>query len=225
MQIIIHACPQRMWYVRGILVPELTAQGIASGDIDVKCDTERRGNLNSCMRIFAACKGKPGGAWHLQDDVFPSADFAQRIAEHDDGVVCGYVNEEFGPDVRSVGFVTPDSAWNSFPCIRLPHELAAACAEWFYNDARHRPEFAPWVQTGKRDDSFFHVFLEEQMFRKHTFAKTVLNLSPCLVEHVDWLVGGSIVNRWRGHKSRAYYWDDEARIDELAEWIKRVRNA
>lgn len=220
MQLIIHSCPQRMWFVDGLLVPELKAQGIADSEIRVECDWLRRGNLNSCMRIFAECKGKPGGAWHLQDDVWPSADFAERVRQYDFGVVCGYVNEEFGPDWKLWGDVQPFMSWNSFPCIRLPNNLAAACADWFYSDARHRPELQTWVNTGKRDDSFFHLFFEEQKE-----VKSAYNLKPNIVEHVDWLVGGSVINKWRGHQSRAAYWADESRIEDLAQKINEVRNA
>lgn len=220
MRIIIHACPKRMWFVDRLLVPELRAQGIAKREIDVRCDEERRGNLNSCMRIFASCRGIEGGTWHLQDDVWPSADFGKKVREYDEGVVCGYVNEEFGPDWRLWGDVQPAMSWNSFPCIRLPNELAADCADWFYGDARHRPELQTWVQTGKRDDSFFHLFFEEQKKVKNAY-----NLRPNIVEHVDWLVGGSVVNRWRGHESRAAYWPDDARIEALEKKIKDVRNA
>lgn len=220
MQIIIHACPQRMWYVDGLLVPELKAQGIVDSEIDVRCDTDLRGNLNSCMRIFDSCRGKPGGAWHLQDDVWPSADFAEKARQYDFGLVCGYCNVEFGPKWDLWGDVMPKMSWNSFPCIRIPHELAAECAAWFYGDARHRPELQSWVQTGKRDDSFFHLFLEEQKSIKNAY-----NLRPNIVEHVDWLMGGSIVNKWRGKPSRAAFWADDQRIEDLKVRIDEVQNA
>ena len=37
MKILIHACPQRMWYVEEFLVPELRAQG--AENIEIWCDS------------------------------------------------------------------------------------------------------------------------------------------------------------------------------------------
>lgn len=215
MQVVIHACPQRMWYVEGYLVPTLREQGLEESEIEVWNDAHHWGCLISCMRCFASREGIPGGAWHLQDDVMLSRDFVRRAREHDEGVVCGYCNEEFGPDVTKTGTVRAADSWNSFPCIRIPNDLAAECARWFFHDARNRAEFAGWVNTGKRDDSFWHAFFEE----RHPDGPA-LNLVPNLADHVDFLVGGSVVNKWRGHNSRAYYWQDESLLEILKNRIK-----
>jgi hypothetical protein len=48
-------------------------------------------------------------------------------------------------------------------------------------------------------------------------------MKPNLVEHVDWIVGGSILSPWRGYLARAEYWDDEDLVEELKTEVKRVR--
>ena len=65
MKIMIHTCPERLWYVEEFLVPSLIAQGI--DDIKVWNDERRVGNLASCLASFASCSG--GETWHMQDDV------------------------------------------------------------------------------------------------------------------------------------------------------------
>ena len=45
MNIMIHACDDRMWYVNDFLVPSLLAQGIPKSSIKLWADTEHKGNL------------------------------------------------------------------------------------------------------------------------------------------------------------------------------------
>ena len=35
MRVLIHACPARMWYVDGFLIPSLMAQGLGKNEIEV----------------------------------------------------------------------------------------------------------------------------------------------------------------------------------------------
>ena len=44
-----------------------------------------------------------------------------------------------------------------------------------------------------------------------------------MVEHVDWLIGGSTVNQWRGYICRSDLWTDEALVDELREKLKNEK--
>ena len=71
------------------------------------------------------------------------------------------------------------------------------------------------MKTGKMDDDVFRTFLLNEHGRE-----TVLNLRPNLVEHVDWIIGGSILSPWRGFVARAHFWDDEALVDELKEAVR-----
>ena len=239
MKVMIHACPERLWYVDRFLLPELREQG--AEEVRVWYDGTGRGNLLSCMEAFASLgtgeDASPGGAeedrglpqsppatapserepdtWHLQDDVLLCRDFVRRAEELEEipGILCGFVSELGGPDCNLRGRVYVPDMWYSFPCIRIPDALARGCAEWFLSGAWRReadPAAFAMEAAGRGDDWFFREYME----LRHG-GETALNLVPCLAEHVDWLLGGSIVSRWRGHPTRAVYWEDEERVEEL----------
>ena len=208
----VHACPKRMWYVEGFLVPELERQG--ADEIEIFNDTEGLGNLRACMKAFASCAGD-GGTWHIQDDVLLCRDFVERCREHDDGVVYGFCNEAFTDDPLQTGRVSVEDAWHSFQCIRIPDAYARECAAWLDGPGKTSGLYPIWIKSGKMDDDVFRTFLIDQHGRE-----TVENLKPNLVEHVDWIVGGSVLHPWRGYIARAYWWDDEDLVKELKEAVK-----
>lgn len=216
MKFLIHACPDRIWYVDEFLVPSMLEQGIPLEDITVWNDVDRKGCLQSCMDAFKWC-GTDGGTWHLQDDVIISSDFAQRTRDYDDGVVCGFVNEIFGPDASITGSVPACFMWNSFQCIRIPNHIAGECAEWVETEAPKNPKYQGWIAANKFDDSLFAIFFKEKYADMR-----VVNLKPNIVDHVDYLIGGSVVNRWRGHAARSAYWEDNELVDALKANIEKL---
>lgn len=210
-KVLIHACPNRMWYVNEFLIPSLQEQGITN--IDLALDDTGKGNLWSCIDSFEECSKSPGDTWHLQDDVLPCRDFAEQAEEIPEGIVaCGFCHTLFEPFNRPMAGMQPALfMFNSFPCIRIPNAVAAEFVEWFKTDARFRPEYKNWVESEIHDDGFWHDFYVER--HPHDW---VYNIAPALVEHIDWLIGGSVANEWRGWICRASYWDDEDLITELA---------
>lgn len=220
MKFLIHACPQRMWYVEEFLVPSLKAQGAT--DIEIWNDTEKKGNLIACMESFAARSGNEG-TWHLQDDVLICRDFVERCQEHDEGVVYGFCCRNFNDRLDAYGEVYVPDAWNSFQCLRIPDPWARECAEWVlskkWEDEPTSLELPILWKLGKGDDTFFHEF----MAMRHG-TETAENLKPNLVEHVDWLVGGSTLQSWRDYIARSEFWDDQELIDELKKAIDAYRS-
>ena len=215
MKYMIHACPQRMWYVNDYLIPSMRAQGIA--DIEIWNDTEGKGNLFSCMESFRACGEREGGTWHLQDDVLICRDFAERTRLYDDGIVCGFACRNFGLSVQERGLVPMVFLWYSFPCIRIPNELAGECAAWFFDDAMHRTQYAQHVFERKHDDYLWRQFLLE----RHRDA-WVTNLAPNLVEHIDHLIGGTLINQQRSIQiNRAAFFEDTDLVEELERQLKQ----
>lgn len=208
-RILIHACPDRMWYVNEFLIPSLQEQGIEK--IDLAVDWSGKGNLISCLESFEQSGHLDGATWHLQDDVLICHDFAERIEEFDEGVACGFCHTLFEPFNRPMpGHVPAVFMFNSFPCIRIPNEIAAEFVEWYWTDACKRPKYQKWVRSGIHDDGFWHDFYVEQ--HPNDF---VWNIAPSIVEHVDWLIGGSIANDWRGYICRATWWEDEDLVKNL----------
>lgn len=216
MKIMIHACPSRMWYVTGFLMPTLREQGADS--IEVWNDTEKKGNLAACMDSFAARAGD-GGTWHIQDDVLPCRDFVKRCRELDDGVVYGFCCPQFTDNSQATGRVYVYDAWHSFQCVRIPDAFARECAAWVrserWKSESPNPELHALWKLNKGDDTFFHEFLACWHGRE-----MVTNAAPNLVEHVDWIIGGSVLSPYRELYARAYFWEDEDLIRELKEAVK-----
>lgn len=207
---IIHACEERLDYVNNYLIPSMLKQGINSNSIDVRCDDCRVGNLSKCMEIFSSMWGD-GGTWHLQDDVIISRDFKSITEQYDDGktVVCGFVWDK-DENVGYTGYVEPQHMW-TFPCVYIPNHLARECVAWFYDKAIDDPKYKLWVIEGRYDDYFFQEFL-----KTHYPDDKVLNLKPNIVDHVDYLLGGTLVDKWRrDYQVRSAWFEDLDLVEEL----------
>ena len=183
--IFIHACPKRLWYVNKFLIPSLQDQGL--DDIYLVNDKHGVGNLLSFVLSMKEAKT----AWHLQDDVVICSDFAERIKKLNSGVVCGYSCTKFEPPSYQPGKGTSKNLGFSFPCIRIPEEVAKHFYKWFYTD-KAQEKYKDVINTGKMDDLLFKFFLTEERPDEE-----VNNLNPSLVDHIDYLLGGSTVNRGR----------------------------
>lgn len=223
MRILIHAVPARMWYVRDFLVPQLRAQGAAADEVEIFLDDRKLGNLRACMEAFAAREGD-GGTWHIQDDVLPCRDFVRRCREMDDrDVVMGFCSEAFGDDPDLTGTVYVPDLWHSFQCVRIPDSWARECAAWVRSRAWEispNPDLPVLWDAGKGDDSFFREYM---MIVRGT--GTAYNAAPCLVDHVDFLLGGSVLSQWRETWVRAALWYDDELVDELRERIRAYKNS
>ena len=211
---VIHACPQRMWYVEEYLVPSLREQEIEN--IDIRVDKFKRGNLEQCMQIFSIMTGD-GGTWHLQDDVVICRDFKKRTEELEIGnnIVCGFVWKN-DASLTKTGYVPLSNMWFSFPCIYIPNHMALECSNWFFTRARYDAKYTSWLSTKKYDDLFFLEFL-----KIHYPDVQVLNVKPNLVDHVDYLLGGTTVTATipLNEHVRATYFEDTDLVDELEKKI------
>ena len=209
---LIHAIPKRMWFVSDYLVPSMLEQGIAETDVRVYCDENHDGNLVSCLKSFLTCE-ENGGTWHLQDDVCICKDFKERTEAHDTGLVCGFSSELYdGPGKE--GEVDRKDMWFSFPCIHIPNEYARESALWINEYIIGNPVYERYWSGGANDDWAFRLWLKE--FHRDDRA---LNISPNLVDHVDYLVGGGTGKKVRKVQVRAQYWTDHDVVAELEQKI------
>ena len=212
MHIMIHACPAREWYVNEYLVPSIVDQGISRDEITIWMDRDGVGNLASCLESFAQCSKHDGETWHLQDDVIVCRDFADRIRAEPDGLALGFCVDKYERGHIVEGPTMAYYMWqSSFPCLKIPNILAGEFVDWLVS-AQNRPEINKLVQTGKKDDTLFWIFMQEN----HKDMR-VTNISPHLVDHVDWLIGGSTINQWREDIVRSCRWNDENLITELSD--------
>lgn len=219
MKYMIHACPDRMWYVNDYLIPSMVKQGIPEKDIKVWNDYDHKGNLFSCMDAFGECGKSEGSTWHLQDDVIISRDFYKRTRKTNPKfVVCGYCGIDIGPDPAKIGKVPNYEMWWSFQCIHIPNKFAGECSKWFYEDAMYRDRHGIQgkIREGKNDDWFWKKYIRDC----HPYAD-IINLKPNLVDHIDYLLGGSIINEERTRKHRAAYFNDKDLIATLELKLKK----
>ena len=211
---VIHACAARIWYVDEYLIPSMLEQGIDRDDILLWCDTEKKGCLISAIECFEHCGQYEGGCWHLQDDIILAKDFAKRTRSANDRIECVFCHSLFeknnGRSVDRIGQVKAQYMWSSFPCIYIPNRLAAEFAEWYYSKASFQDRYQMMIVDKKGDDMFWRDFVNEV----HP-EEIVFNHTPSLIDHIDWLIGGSVANRLRGTNCRSYYWEDEDMIEAL----------
>lgn len=198
-----------MWYVQEYMIPSMLEQGILKENIRVYNDEAGEGNLRACMNAFKTCEGD-GGTWHLQDDVAISSDFKTRTEWYDHGLVCGFSSKYYDGDLEEKkGAVERKNMWFSFPCMRIPNSWARECADWVLTYIIGNPVYKTYWEKGKNDDWAFRQYLKT--FHKDCVA---LNIMPCLVDHVDYLIGGGSGGQ-RKEPVRAQYWADDKLIENL----------
>lgn len=212
MRYIIHSCNKRMWYVEEFLYPSLLKQGIPKENIEIDEDTTLSGCLFSTLKSFEKCSKRKGGTWHLQDDIAVCHDFYEKTREHDDGIVCGFWSQHFEEEDLHGGIIPVMKMGYSFPCIRIPNDIAGEFVQWFRDIAMFREKYQQWIEEKKHVDSLFRDFIRETHPDGYVY-----NFRPSIAEHVDWLIGGSTINKWRLNICRATYWEDEYIINELRE--------
>ena len=221
---LIHACNQRMWYVKRYLLPSLVAQGIDPKHILVYQDKNSIGNLrawvDSCNKLVEhANKLGADGVWHLQDDVVICKDFKERTEKYDSGIVCGFTCNY---DVNyPIGYHTllEEQMWFSFPCIRIPSDVLERFVCWANVNLWQSKYFKPCVARNNADDMVFREWLYDNYpDMQH------LNLAPNLVNHIDDLIRGSVVNISRTMNTRALYWEDDEVIENLKKELANQSN-
>ena len=199
------------------LVPSMVQQEIDRSDITVYNDDDNAGCLTSYINSFKDLNGI--GTWHLQDDVVISERFKELTESHDNGVVCGYCNC-YDKDI-SYGYVSTEKMWYSFPCIRIPDNMAIDFAEWLQTD-KVQQTFGSYIKYNKHIDVLFQLYVNEKYS-----TIPVLNLSPNIINHIDYLIGGSVINGNRNEGPKelmAVYWEDSRdTIDRLERSLKNGR--
>lgn len=211
----IHACPQRMWYVEEFLLPSMLEQGIKESEVYIWNDEKQIGNLKSFLASMEYVRDNcphDESIWHIQDDVLISADF-KKVTESINCMAYGFTSERFDHEKSNiVGEVSPRKSWGSFQCVCIPNAYVGEFLHWFSHPPNgNRYYLMPWTSMGKCDDLIFHIFLETIKNQDE-----VLNIAPNLVEHIDYLISGSTINgEWRRFPAVSHHWKDWQRIRDL----------
>lgn len=215
MQYMIHAMPKRLWYVEQYLIPSMIEQGIDNKDILVYNDDKQEGNLKACMNAYLQLDDT-GTTWHLQDDVVISNRFAEVTKRNTKGIVCGFKSVYDGE--KPGGSVNVNDMWFSFLCIHIPNSTAKKCATWVLRYIIGNPIYKEWWENGKNDDMLFRKFIEQ--YYKDIM---VLNLNPNIVDHIDYLIGGTVNSSKRGKQIRSKLWEDNKAVQELEKKLQERR--
>lgn len=207
---LIHTNPKRLWYVNDFLLPSLLEQGICRTDIIVHNDYKQQGSIQAYMDSFDELPDD-GYTWHLQDDVIISPDFKEvtEREEVDNRVVCGF--NSYYDKQTSHGFVQTYDMWYSFPCIGIPNRVGKGCMEWMRKYMLGNPAYKKYWEEGNCIDWFF-----KQYVRDETKDIRVLNLAPNIVNHIDYLLGGSTIRKVpRLEPAVSMHWEYPELVEEL----------
>ena len=212
----IHTYPKREWYVLEFLVPSMLKQGIPKEDIIIYSDRNKLGNLKAFYYSLLKVKGD---TWHLQDDIVITKDFKDRteVLSYLNTIVSGFVHYEFNTgSTLCTGFTKPKFMFMSFPCIFIPKKYLDEFTLWL-NNPKVRAKYKIEFESGKNDDLLFYNFINEVYPNLKIY-----NCKPCLVDHVDYLIGGSLINNrhYEGEPIRAFYWNDEKIVKDLEKKLK-----
>lgn len=214
-QYMIHTMPKRRWYVDEYLIPSMLKQGIKESQITVYSDDTKQGNLKACMNSWLTLDDSVEGTWHLQDDIIISSNFKEQTEKHDKGIVCAF-KSYYDKDLQP-GLVPVQKMWYSFPCIRIPNEIAKKCAAYTLEYMIGNPVYRNWWKDGKSDDVFFRQYVWD-WYKK----EMALNLAPNIVDHVDYLIGGTVASVDRKViMCRSQYWDEEDLVKKLDKQLQK----
>ena len=213
----IHTYPKREWYVLDYIVPSMIKQGINKDDIIICSDRDNLGNLKS---FISSLKLVEYDTWHLQDDIIISSEFKDKteVLSYLNTIVCGFVHYDFNTgSTLCTGFALPKFMFMSFPCIFIPKKYSDRFLYWL-EFSKTKEKYQKEISSGKNDDLLFYNFINEEYPKMKIY-----NCKPCLVDHVDYLIGGSSINNrhFLGEPIRAFYWKEEKLVKDLE---KRLKN-
>jgi len=204
---LIHSCQKRKWYVDEYLVPSMLKQGIKRENISVYNDEHKEGCLTSFLSSYASVASVPSGVWHLQDDVIISSNFKEVTETYDRGIVCGFCSY-YSKDVP-FGIRPMNDIWYSFPCIRIPNTIFKNFVAWVKSPYVQN-KYRVYIEQNKFVDMLFRIFV----MNNHS-DMLVHNLCPNIVDNVDYLLGGSVINYIRDKEPVSLYFSEQNLIEEL----------
>ena len=216
MKYMIHTYPKRFWYVEKYLIPSMIKQGIKEEDIYIFNDCNNRGNLQAfldSLDYIINYLPEEKGLWHLQDDVIICKDFKKRTSKHCKVVQNGFVNKWYA-NVEKIGKVNVKDYWYSFPCIYIPNIYLDHFMNWIER-VKYESTFYKRYNKNRYDDYFFYKFLERECSTDH-----MINLKPNLVDHIDYLIGGTTGTR-KNVPVRAEYFTDLDLVEKLEKEMKK----
>ena len=220
MKYMIHSYPKRMWYVNEYLIPSMKAQGIKDEDIIVWNDEEYHGNLGGYIDSYnwiVETQNMNDGIWHLCDDVIISRDFKKRSEEVGLDICCGFISHISNPyEYNSTGLQPMKNICFSSPCIYIPNRYVYGFIRWFNKVVVKQGKYYDKYVANMFDDWFFVTYLKSEC-KTHL----VNNMKPSLVDHIDYLIGGTIVQGADYPIITAYDFQDKDLVEKLKQDLEK----
>ena len=215
MKYMIHSCNKRLDYVKKYLIPSLVKQGINPDNIILWNDDNQLGCLKQWYLSCEYVRDNEDindGIWHIQDDVIISRDFYEKTKEASDTIICGFRGNKKLFSNNFIGLTSIKNMWYSFQCIYIPNKYLSEFVDWFTQEIIIKGRKKTYYSRNKYDDAFFMWFIQE----KHPEINCI-NLEDSLVDHIDYIIGGSIVNQelYVKNKARSISFKDKDLIKEL----------
>jgi hypothetical protein len=207
MDILIHASEKRSKYHDYLLskLPTAGAYIDSMNDGNIKSYIDSYLNLINRMKVIAGKRNS--NTWHFEDDVLPDRRIYEWMEDLEDkeGIICGFgTTEKFGE-------VKPEDMWYSFPCIRIPNYYLYGFVWWVLHSGGDE-DVVNRLKLGKGIDFLFRKYVIQNPI-------PIYHHNPCMVEHIDDLIGGSLINT-RDKPIKAIRFEDKEALEELKRWLE-----
>jgi len=218
---VIHTSPKRIDFVQGYMIPCFERYGIK--DIIVWNDVKMEGQLQAwtkCAEWIVMNKPDYEGTWHLEDDVVPCKNF-KAIADSVSAegiIVQGFVtNNPFADFKGKTGKLPVQCLPYGMQCIYIPNFYLKGFI--YFVDK--------YVNTGlyhKRQYDCGTLYSDNVfrgLVRKYCKDSCVNILEDCMVEHIDYLIGGRSIKKQKFTDRRAIKFDNYEEVELLKRWVEQ----
>lgn len=189
-------------------------------DIIISNDEKMIGQLNAwtdCARQIINEKFDYDGTWHLEDDVVPCKNFkelSENLPETAD-VIQGFITDNKLFDFNgTTGITGIENLPYGTQCIYIPNRYLKGFIRFVDEYVKTGNYRARQYNCGTLyADAVFRTYM-----RKYHKNATVNNLDSCMVEHVDYLIGGRSVKKQVLHNTKARKFDNYYEVERLSIW-------
>lgn len=217
---VIHTSPKRIDVVNGFLVPCFKNYGIQN--IVVWNDSIMKGQLDAwtdCARWILEQK-EYRYTWHLEDDVIPCKMF-KEISEtvmDDDMITQGFITDYIYAGFKGkTGFLSLKDMPYGMQCIGIPNKYLNGYVQFVDEYVKNGLYRKRQYDCGTLYSD--NVFLG---YMKKYHSNVLVNvMGDCMVEHIDYLIGGRSVRAKNEGIRKAVRFDNREEVERLKEWSKR----
>lgn len=218
---VIHTSPKRIKFVNEYMVPCFKRYGVEN--IVVWNDEEMEGQLTAWTKcaVWILEQGYKG-AWHLEDDVVPCKRFKEisEGLELENRIVQGFITENRFFDFKGkTGIVPVHDLPYGMQCMYIP-ELYTLGFVYFM---KRFVEKGLYRKGQYERGTLYSDDVLRGLLRRECKKDFVNCLDDCMVEHIDYLIGGRSVPKGAKEGNRtARKFDNYEEVERLKEWVRET---